>query len=90
MPRLVNAARVTSNDGSVWRRCAGCDVLAALPAEVERCRACTPVDGAGLSREQIDGWACIVCGAADAPMVPVGVLPGWGQVFACSVHEGRS
>jgi hypothetical protein len=90
MPTVVNAARVTTKDGAVWRHCDGCGLLVALPPEIFFCPACTPIDGAGLSRVQVDGRACIVCGATDAPMVAAGCLPGWGQVVACAHHEGRS
>ncbi len=89
MPTVVNSARVTTRDGAVWINCDGCGVLVALPPELRRCPACTPISGAGLSRAQVDGLACVECGATEAPMVPAGTLPGWGQVFACSSHEGR-
>ncbi len=89
MPTVVHAARATVKDGAVWRTCAGCGLLAALPPDVTYCPACTPIDGGGLSRAQADGLACIMCGATDAPMVPAGVLPGWGRVVACAGHQGR-
>ena len=87
MPKVIGAARVTTKDGAVWRNCAACDVLSPLPPDVAHCPACTPISGVGLSRNQIDGYACVVCGASDTPMVPAGRLPGWGQVFACATHE---
>jgi hypothetical protein len=40
MPTVVNAARVTTKDGAVWRECAGCGVLAPLAPDVNHCTAC--------------------------------------------------
>jgi hypothetical protein len=40
MPKVVDAARVTSKDGAVWRECAGCGQLAALAPDVHHCEAC--------------------------------------------------
>ncbi|MFG1949688.1 hypothetical protein [Micromonospora sp. NPDC048830] len=40
----------------------------------------------GLTPAQADGFACVVCGAQSTAMVPVGVLPGVGQVFACATE----
>lgn len=53
------------------------------------------IDQAHLTREQVDGRACIHCAGAAGPMVPVGVGAA-GQVFAhvdCTAvaqweHEG--
>jgi hypothetical protein len=44
MPTVVNAARVTTKDDAVWRTCAGCGLLVALPPEIWRCQACMPAD----------------------------------------------
>jgi hypothetical protein len=41
MPKVVDAARVTTRDNAVWRTCAGCSQLAALPPELTTCPACT-------------------------------------------------
>ncbi|MET7401180.1 hypothetical protein ABZS66_47650 [Dactylosporangium sp. NPDC005572] len=40
MPKLVDAARITSPGGTVWRTCAECTNLAPLPPAVDRCDAC--------------------------------------------------
>ncbi len=40
MPTVVNAARVTTKDGAVWRECAGCGALAPLAPGVNHCPAC--------------------------------------------------
>ncbi|WP_030919031.1 hypothetical protein [Streptosporangium amethystogenes] len=42
-------------------------------------------DTAPLSGDQLDGLACIRCGAVDAPMVPAG-MGEHGQLFACTSH----
>ncbi len=43
MPTVSEAARVTTRDGTVWRTCQGCGVLAPLPPEVERCSGCESI-----------------------------------------------
>ncbi|MER7006666.1 hypothetical protein ABT297_26990 [Dactylosporangium sp. NPDC000555] len=40
MPKLVDAARLTSPDGAVWRTCSACQTLTPLPPAVQRCDAC--------------------------------------------------
>ncbi len=40
MPTVVNAARITTKDGAVWRECAGCGALAPLAPNVNHCPAC--------------------------------------------------
>src|SRR6266540_4160845 len=40
MPTVVNAARITTKDGAVWRECAGCGALAPLAPGVNHCPAC--------------------------------------------------
>jgi hypothetical protein len=40
MPKVVDAARVTSTDGAVWRECCGCGALAPLAPDVNHCKAC--------------------------------------------------
>jgi hypothetical protein len=83
MPKVVDAARVSVSNHAVWRSCAGCGALAALPPDVTRCAVCVPINSAGLSDEQLSGWACVGCGVTAALMVPAGTVPGHGQVFVC-------
>src|SRR6266540_4160843 len=45
MPTVVNAARVTTKDGAVWRECAGCGALAPLAPGVNHCPACQAEPG---------------------------------------------
>jgi len=40
MPRLYNAARVTTRAGAIWRHCHACDELAALAPGDRVCPAC--------------------------------------------------
>jgi len=40
MPKLVDAASVTTRDGAVWRTCASCGALAAMAPEVKVCGSC--------------------------------------------------
>lgn len=37
-----------------------------------------------LTNAQLDGLACVVCGAQYTESVPVGAGPGGGQLFACA------
>jgi hypothetical protein len=55
MPTVNDAARVTTSSRAVWRTCGGCGLLAALPADVDKCPGCerpTSTD-ASLASE---GW----------------------------------
>ncbi len=40
MPKVVDAARVSVKHDAVWRTCIGCDQLAPLPPEEDRCDTC--------------------------------------------------
>lgn len=40
MPTVNDAARITTRDGSVWRTCAGCGLLSALPPNADKCPVC--------------------------------------------------
>ncbi|GIE92308.1 hypothetical protein [Actinoplanes regularis] len=40
MPKVVDAARVTTRDNTVWRTCTGCSLLKPLPDDVDRCGVC--------------------------------------------------
>jgi hypothetical protein len=52
MPTVSELARVTTRDGAVWRACASCGLLAALPPNIDRCDACAPppLDGMATVR----------------------------------------
>jgi hypothetical protein len=51
MPTVNDAARITTRDGSVWRTCAGCGLLAPLPPDVDTCPGCRrPI------RHDVTGW----------------------------------
>ena len=41
MPKVVDAARITTRAAVVWRSCAGCGTLAPLGAAEEHCRECS-------------------------------------------------
>jgi hypothetical protein len=41
MPKVVDAARITTRTGSVWRSCAGCGTLAPLAPSEQHCRDCS-------------------------------------------------
>lgn len=40
MPKVVDAARVTTKDDAVWRECVGCGRLAPLAPDVHHCEDC--------------------------------------------------
>jgi hypothetical protein len=42
--RFADQARVTTPHGAVWRTCTGCDALAPLPPEIDRCDQCREVN----------------------------------------------
>jgi hypothetical protein len=44
MPKLSDAARITTKDNTIWRTCAGCDLLKSLPPDIDRCAACADPD----------------------------------------------
>lgn len=58
------------------------DHITSTPAGANR-----QFDPATLTPTQLDGIACVTCGAEDGPMKPVAIVPGHGQVFACSGRE---
>ncbi|MEU4564898.1 hypothetical protein AB0F72_41510 [Actinoplanes sp. NPDC023936] len=41
MPKVVDAARVTTRDNTVWRTCTSCSELKPLLDDIERCAECT-------------------------------------------------
>jgi hypothetical protein len=49
MPKVVDAARVTAAQSAVWRTCAGCGQLVALPPEIDHCSGCEPRSDAGAA-----------------------------------------
>ncbi len=49
MPKVIDAARVTTRDNAVWRTCSGCGQLAALAPDADRCPACTPTPTAEVA-----------------------------------------
>ena len=53
MPKVSEVARVTTRDGSVWRPCVGCGVLAAMAPEANRCDTCTTTPAASAG-EAVD------------------------------------
>jgi hypothetical protein len=53
MPKVTDAARVTTREGSIWRECPGCGRLVAMAPEALLCDGCAssaPVRSAG-------GWS---------------------------------
>ncbi len=50
MPKVVDAARVTSKDNTIWRTCPACEQLLPLPPDALFCDTCahrTPPDREG-------------------------------------------
>ena len=43
MPTVAEAARITTPTGAVWRHCAGCGRLAAMPDDEHHCDGCGPI-----------------------------------------------
>ena len=85
MPKVSDAARVSTRQGAVWRVCPGCARLAAMAPEADRCETCA------LGEAVLSGLACVVCGASaldGRAMVPAGSTER-GQLFACASHDGR-
>ncbi|BCY05411.1 hypothetical protein [Actinoplanes sp. L3-i22] len=57
MPKLSDAARITTKDNTIWRTCTGCDLLKSLPLDVDRCAACADPDARlALNRYALDAW----------------------------------
>jgi hypothetical protein len=73
MPTVVNAARVTTKDGAVWRTCDGCGLLVALPPEIRHCPTCTE---ASDRREPPGG---LVFALADRYAQLVGAITAWAD-----------
>lgn len=44
-------------------------------------------DAASLTRSQLDGLVCAFCGLESLRMFVVGIVAGFGQVFACEAHR---
>jgi hypothetical protein len=44
MPKVSEVARITTRDGTIWRPCVTCGVLAAMAPENNRCDSCTDID----------------------------------------------
>ncbi|MEU8607128.1 hypothetical protein AB0C29_03885 [Actinoplanes sp. NPDC048791] len=55
MPTVNDAARITTRDGAVWRTCAGCGLLTALPTDADKCPACDRPNAADAQRAP-DVW----------------------------------
>ena len=81
MPTVNDTARITTRDGAVWRTCAGCGLLAPMPADVDRYPACNrpasaPADHAARGWElahryvaalgRIQAWAVLIPHVTDA------------------------
>ncbi|GLW32970.1 hypothetical protein [Actinoplanes regularis] len=57
MPKVSDAARVTTKDKAIWRTCAGCELLKSLPPDVDRCAACADPDARlALNQYAQLGW----------------------------------
>lgn len=48
MPKVSDAARVTTRSGAIWRECTGCGVLAATTPADPACPACTSAPAADV------------------------------------------
>ena len=73
MPKVVDAARVTTPTNTVWRTCTGCDRLRPLPDGVDRCDDCTTTTELPRSYAQT-GWD-IATGFAEL----VGAITAWAE-----------
>jgi hypothetical protein len=65
MPKVVDAARVTTPANTVWRTCTGCTQLKPLATGVDRCDACrtaTPRTAAEIGWDLAHGFAELVGG----------------------------
>ncbi|MEU4693178.1 hypothetical protein [Actinoplanes sp. NPDC023714] len=82
MPKVVDAARVTTRDNTVWRTCTGCSRLKPLPDGVDRCEDCaaskkqtTDERGWDLAYRyadlvgRIDAWAVQIPCVSDAERI---------------------
>ncbi|GAA0473666.1 hypothetical protein Ade02nite_73990 [Paractinoplanes deccanensis] len=57
MPKVVDAARVTTRDDTVWRTCTECAHLRPIPDGVERCDACLQQrEREALRQHALNGW----------------------------------
>ncbi|MBB2945338.1 hypothetical protein FB565_005071 [Actinoplanes lutulentus] len=57
MPKVVDAARVTTRDNTVWRTCTECGQLRPIPDGVERCDACLQQrEREALQQHALNGW----------------------------------
>lgn len=57
MPKVVDAARVTTPANTVWRNCSACDQLTALGDGVELCAICGPAATIEVIRQYArNGW----------------------------------
>ena len=54
MPKVSDAARVTTKDGAVWRECPCCARLAAMPPDAILCDECT---GETSTRSTSGAWS---------------------------------
>jgi hypothetical protein len=103
MPKVVDAARVTTKDGAVWRHCTTCDTLAPLAPDAGHCPTCVPVPevepepvDAGWERAyryaelvgRIQAWAEAIPGVPDD--VRVAKIRQFLAAFAAERAGGRS
>ncbi|WP_430791716.1 hypothetical protein [Actinoplanes sp. G11-F43] len=59
MPKVVDAARVTTPSNTVWRTCTGCDQTKPLSASVDLCQVCVqaePVPRTVAEIHAATGW----------------------------------
>ncbi|MBW6437667.1 hypothetical protein KZ829_28425 [Actinoplanes hulinensis] len=57
MPKVVDAARVTTPSNTVWRTCIGCSDTKPLTADVDRCDNCEDAaDQEELRERTLTGW----------------------------------
>ncbi|WP_045747634.1 hypothetical protein [Actinoplanes rectilineatus] len=67
MPKVSDVARITTRCNTIWRTCAGCELLKSLPPDVDRCTACADPEArnilekqAQLGRERLYRYAALV------------------------------
>ncbi|WP_436522560.1 hypothetical protein [Actinoplanes sp. HUAS TT8] len=62
MPKLSDAARITTKDNTIWRTCTGCGLPKSLPPEVDRCTVCITSDEQPFpdDQEQARRYAALV------------------------------
>lgn len=77
MPKVVDAARVTTPRNTTWRACTGCEQVQPLRTGVDRCPICTESDARQvLEQHALNGW-----GHAHRYAALVGRIEAWALLI---------